>query len=105
MRMGPTEATEHIRRIANDSDFDVLVTAHAKAKMNDRNLIMGDILHVLKNGFVFNEAEEAKQKGCFKYSMECTTPNSNGRKVRVIAIPSDDRPAAKIITIMWVDES
>jgi hypothetical protein len=67
--------------------------------MQDRGLIMGYVLHVLKNGFVFEQGKAATQSGCFKYEMECTTPNSAGRTVKVIVIPSSTN-ALKIVTVM-----
>ena len=71
--------------------------------MLERDLIMGDALHVLKHGFVYEEAEPA-MRGFFKYKMECNTPNSNGRTVRVVVIPSVNKAAFKIVSVMWADE-
>lgn len=71
--------------------------------MAERKLLMGDILHVLKNGYVFEDGQPTTQAGCFKYRIECTTPNSGGRTVRVVLIPSSS-DAIKIVTVMWRDE-
>jgi len=38
--------------------------------MEHRGLIMGDILHVLKNGFVYEKAQESTRSGCYKYKIE-----------------------------------
>ncbi len=65
---------------------------------------MGDVLHVLKHGFVFEEGQPATQPGYFKYNMEGTTPNSGGRTVGVVLIPSSSN-AIKIVTVMWRDEA
>lgn len=64
---------------------------------------MGDILHVLKNGFVYDDAIPASRDGLYKYEMESRTPNSENRAVRVVVIPSPSGPEAKIVTAMWAD--
>lgn len=64
---------------------------------------MGDFLHLLKNGFVYDEPEAATRDGYFKYRVEGTTPNSEGRTLRAVVIPSNGC-AMKAITIMWRDE-
>jgi hypothetical protein len=72
--------------------------------MADRSLTIGDVLYILKNGFVHAEAEPATTYGFFKYLMECSTPNTNNRSVRIVVIPSPSKQEVKIITVMWVDE-
>lgn len=67
-------------------------------------MAMGDMLHVLKHGFVHEEGEESSRPGFYKYKMECTTPNSDNRTVRVVVIPSPSVNEAKIISVMWVDQ-
>jgi hypothetical protein len=71
--------------------------------MAARDLLMGDVLHVLKHGFVYDEAERATQIGLFKYKIESATPNCFGRTVRVVVIPSMSSEV-KIVTVMWKDE-
>jgi len=71
--------------------------------MAERDLIMGDVIHVLKHGFVLEEGQPSTQTGLFKYRMQCTTPNSGGRLVCVVVIPTQ-ACAVKIVTVMWVDE-
>lgn len=97
----PRKATENIRKCAN-SDFSLLWTMHAEEMLYERDLIISDALHVLKRGFVYEEGKPTSRNGFFKYQMECTTPNSTGRIVRVVVIPSPSR--IKILTIMWADE-
>lgn len=72
--------------------------------MAARDLFMGDVLYVLKNGFVYASPMEATQPKLWKYAMESRTPNSGNRVVRVIIIPDLARIWAKIVTVMWVDE-
>jgi hypothetical protein len=68
-----------------------------------RDLLMGDVLHVRKHGFVYEQGERATQAGLFKYQMESITPNSRGRTVRVVVIPSMSSEV-KIVTVMRKDE-
>jgi hypothetical protein len=79
------------------------LTLHAKEQMRARDLIMGDLLHLLKTGFVYDEPEEATRPGLFKYSIEGTTPNSDVRLVKAVVIP-DGGQELKIVTVMWRDE-
>ena len=97
----PAQATHRIREKANQ-DPQICWTAHAKERMEERGLIMGDLMHVLQNGTVFDEAEPTTEVGLYKYRMECQTPNSQGRSVRVVVIPYSSA-TLKIVTIMWVD--
>ena len=98
--LSPADATDFIRKKSSEN-LDILLTAHTKQQMEERGLIMGDITHVLKFGFVYERGESATQLGYFKYKMECETPNSNGRVVRVVVIPS--QKSMKIVTVMWRD--
>jgi hypothetical protein len=100
----PARATERIRALANDDAFDIHLTSHAKAQMLSRGLILGDVLHVLRHGFVYAEGQPSTRPGFFKYAMECRTPNSGNRTVRVIVIPAPQGCSAKLVTVMWTDE-
>lgn len=73
--------------------------------MAERDLIVGDVLYVLKNGFVRMEPEPATREGFMRYAMETRTPNSNSREVRVVAIPDRAQCWIKIVSVMWVDET
>lgn len=69
---------------------------------------MSDLLFALKNGFVYTtpvEAEESTIRGFYKYKVECQTPNSGSRTLRVVAVPDSKSCQIKIITIMWRDEA
>ena len=72
--------------------------------MAERELIMGDLLYVLKNGYVYAPPEQATQPDLWKYCIETGSPNSGNRVVRVVVIPDASRLWAKIITVMWADE-
>ena len=97
----PGQATEHIRSKVCP-ELSICWTKHAKKQMVDRDLLMGDVLHVLKNGFVYDEGEAATGARYFRYRMECTTPNSGGRTVIIIVIPALSCEL-KIVTVMWKD--
>jgi hypothetical protein len=98
----PAMATEIIRRIASGRHTFVL-TGHASDQMQERDLTSGDILYVLKRGFVYEEAVPSTREDYYKYKIECTTPNSNNREVRVVVIPCARDTHLKIVTVMWCD--
>jgi hypothetical protein len=98
----PGKATDFIRAKVGPS-LGVRWTRHARDQMAARDLLMGDVLHVLKYGFVYDEGERATQVGLFRYRMESITPNSGGRTVRVVVIPSMHSEVT-IVTVMWKDE-
>jgi hypothetical protein len=99
----PADATTNIRAIAR-CNVQLTYKEHAKQRLGERGLTTGDALYVLKNGFVYEPAQNSTRNGCYKYSIECTTPNSNQRSLRVVVIPGLDPRMLKIITVMWVDE-
>lgn len=99
----PRKATEEIRNLAGRG-FDFCWTEHASEQMSARDLIVGDILHVLKHGFVYQEAEPSTRPGFFKYAVECRSPNSGDRILRVVVVPQRKPPTFKVVTVMWVDE-
>lgn len=100
--MKPADATKFIRKKCGP-DLKLHWTSHAKDRLAERDLIMGDVIHVLENGFVLDEAEPATRPGTWKYRMECKTPNSGGRTVRVVVIPFSSCEI-KLVTVMWADE-
>jgi hypothetical protein len=102
--LSPSRATEQIRKKRNSENFGIFWTAHAKEQMLERGLISGDVLYLLKTGFVYEEGKPATQPEFFKYKMDAITPNSNGRTVRAIVIPANNS-GLKIVSVMWVDES
>jgi len=99
----PAVATKQINDCAKRDDFILSLTYHAKEQMLARDLIVGDVRHVLKTGFVYEEAVAATRQGFFKYRVEGTSPNSDGRTIRVVVIPSGGC-AMKVVTVMWRDE-
>jgi hypothetical protein len=72
--------------------------------MEDRSIIVSDVLFVLKFGFVLTAPEAATKPGFFRYGMENKTPNSDSRDIRLIIIPDEKKSMIKLVTVMWVDE-
>lgn len=100
----PAQATERLRRIAWDDEFELILARHAEDQMEERGITTLDIMYVLQNGFVYEDPKSATTWGLFRYAMVHPTPNSNRREVKVITIPSAGAPCAKVVTVMWADE-
>lgn len=100
----PGDATTIINRIAKSKMCQFSYTLHARERMDERNLIMSDVLYVLKTGFVYLEPEPSTTDGFFKYKVEGKSPNSGSRHLRVIAVPDPKECQIKAITIMWRNE-
>jgi Domain of unknown function (DUF4258) len=100
--MSPREATECIRRKAEQQP-DLAFTDHFQERLVERGLIMGDVLYVLKYGYVYEKPQQSTRKGLYKCLMEAPTPNSNVRTVSVVVIPYPSC-AVKLVTVMWKDE-
>lgn len=101
----PGQATTEIRTIANSTDFTISYKRHATDQMSERGLIMSDVLHVLKYGFVYSDPIPSTREGYHKYAMENKVPNGGNREVRVIVIPDKLSCELKIVTVMWVDHT
>ena len=102
--LSPREATEQIRTLANDDFVTVHRTEHFKDRLSERDLLISDATHALKNGFVRDNSEQSTQQHLWKYKIESKTPNSGNREIGVIIIPDFEKLAYKLITIYWVDE-
>ncbi|MDK9694891.1 MAG: DUF4258 domain-containing protein [Siculibacillus sp.] len=98
------EATRNIQALARSPDLRLTYTEHAKTRIFERDLTIGDVLRVLKEGFVHRDPEASTQAGLYKYHPEGRSPNSGNRVVRVVVIPDPTKSWMKIVTVMWVDE-
>lgn len=98
------QATERIRALGKARELALNYKKHAKDRLLERGLVMGDVLHLLRHGFVHEGAQKSTRDGCFKYRAEGKTPNSGARTVGAIVIPDWGNCECKIITVMWVDE-
>ena len=72
--------------------------------MQERDLATGDVLHVLKRGFVYEGAQSSTRPEYYKYKIDCKAPNSGARIVRILVLPCLNPPELKAITVMWRDE-
>jgi hypothetical protein len=97
-------ATEKIRAYAKNPGLKLSYKKHAQEQLRERGIIIGDVLHVLKMGFVLTPPRPSSDPELFKYRVESKSPNSNGRTIGVVVIPNVCRPSMKIVTVMWVDE-
>ena len=59
--LSPREATEQIRTLANDDFVTVHRTEHFKDRLSERDLLISDATHALKNGFVRDNPEQSTQ--------------------------------------------
>lgn len=81
------------------------IKQHFKERLLERDLLMGDVLHLFKFGYVYDEAVLSSRPPFYKYSLEGTTPNSEGRTVKIILIlPGEHNRDCSLVTIMWKDE-
>jgi hypothetical protein len=102
-RWTPAQATRRINECAKNDDLELNYTLHIEDRMEERDLYTGDLLHLLSTGFVYDDAVPSTRDGYFKYTIEGLTPNSNGRTVAAVVIPSGCHKI-KIVTLMWRDE-
>lgn len=100
----PSEATNKIRTIAKSNRLTISYKLHARERLNERNLIVSDVLHVLKNGFVYLNSIPSTREGFNRYAIENKSPNGGNREIRVVVIPDEKACFLKIISVMWVDE-
>ena len=100
----PATATEEIRKIATGINLKLTYQGRCIEQLQERGLIVGDVLYILRHGFVYAAAQTTTREEYYKYHMESTTPNSGNRAIRVIAIPDPIRCWLKVLDVMWIDE-
>lgn len=103
--LSPAKATNQLNAMSAADTFALALTTHATEQMEKRGLLVDDILHVLRQGFVYQAGEATTRAGVFKYAIEGATPNSGKRHIRaIVAMSETHKNIARIITIMWVDK-
>ena len=100
----PGDATHYINGMAK-GDFDLYKTLHMFDRSTERDLLMGDVLYVLKNGIVVDACQPSTSSSHFKYKIESYCPSSSDREVSVVCIPCLKDNTIKILTVMWKDEA
>lgn len=100
----PGDATRVIRDLAHCEKFQFTLTEHFKRQLFERDLTMTDVIHVLRNGFVYREAQMSTRPPLCRYRMDSKSRNSGARTIRVVVIPDAERTWIKVVTVMWVDE-
>ncbi|WGU40347.1 hypothetical protein [Phenylobacterium sp. NIBR 498073] len=106
--MGPGQwstgkATQEINACAKSASLNITFVKPVKDRLRERGLIMGDALYVLRRGFVLEDPGTTTRPGFFKYLIEATTPNSEGRTVGILVIP-DGCCMLKLTDVKWRDE-
>ncbi|KQO76409.1 DUF4258 domain-containing protein [Methylobacterium sp. Leaf88] len=101
----PPLATSEIRKLARDEQLPMTYTMHIRERLAERDLTTGDVLYVLKHGFVYEDPEPSTRPGYYKYRIESRSPNSGSRTIRVVVIPDANNCQMKLVTVMYVDES
>lgn len=98
------QATDEIRAIARSDKLTISYKRHAVERIAERGIILGDVLFVLKNGFVHLEPMDSTRPNYKKYAMESRCPNGGNRTLRVVVIPEKTAFFLKIVSVIWVDE-
>jgi hypothetical protein len=101
----PGEATHRLRNIATDPYFEVSFKLHAEDQMGDRGITLPDVICAMRNGFVYEKAEPARQPGLYRYTMRGASLSLDKRDIKVVVIPSMHKASLKIVTVMWADEA
>ena len=78
-------------------------TKHAKQRLEERGILISDVIHVLAYGYVVGEPEQSTRAGYFKYKVCGKSPNSGNREICLVVIPDTGKPAIKVVTVMWKD--
>ncbi|MFZ2031909.1 MAG: hypothetical protein WAU68_16480 [Vitreimonas sp.] len=103
-RWEPAEATARINECAGRDDLDLWPVLWVLAWLEQQPIIMGDLLHLLSTGYVYDEAVETSMAGLyFKYTVEGPTPNSNGRTLTAVVVPNGGRKI-KVCSVEWKDQ-
>ena len=100
----PSEATDEIGAMARSSRLALSYKLHARERLAERDIILSDVLYVLRNGFVYSDAVPATKPGYHKYVIEGRSPNSGTRALGVLVIPDKEACLLKIVTVMWMDD-
>lgn len=97
------ETRLHAYTAPGNDGLELALTRHSTERMEERGIIVADIMHVLATGRIDDEPTASTRPGYCKYTICGKSPNSGNREICVVVIPDPDRPAIKVITVMWKD--
>ena len=86
-RWSPKTATREITKIATSKKMTISYCLHAKERLAERNIIISDVLHVLRYGIVQQDPQPSTREAFNKYLVESKSPNSENRTIGVVVIP------------------
>ena len=92
----PIEATNKIREIASCSS-NVAITIHTEERMEERGFSMRDLLELLRNGYVDEEAQYNSETQEYKYKITRTIDTRTAAAITLII----NNNRLLVITIMW----
>lgn len=105
----PENIEKDIRALLSSSKLHI--SKHARERIEQRSIIMSDVLHLLKYEHVEPQRQKATirnmswhQHKLWRYAITGYTPNSDRRRLQSIVIIPDEKGGIKIVTIMWQDE-
>ena len=103
--LSPGKATQQINRLSKKDFFTLSKTTHAEENLTKHEMLSGDLLYLLRNGFIYDAPEQATQPKLWKYIIESATPNSGGRTLCAVIIPDIEKNHIKIETCYWKDKN
>lgn len=103
-RLPPSAVDALVKALAEDRDLSIWFSTHAQEQMRDRDIVVSDLMHLLKHGIVGQEAEIEGGLAEHGYPLDGMTPNSGRRFIRAIVTVDPAAKSIGVITMMWVDE-
>ena len=97
------EAQIHAYAAPGNDALELAYTRHATQRMGERGIIASDIMYILASGHIDEGPGESTRTNFCKYKICGKSPNSGSREICLVVIPDPDRPAIKVVTVMWRD--
>jgi hypothetical protein len=91
-------AQTRINELAKDT-FRVALTFHAKARMAERDILIGDVYRVLRTGICLNDPKPSERGG---WECKIVMKLRGGRTVGVVTILLEQK--LRIKTVEWEDK-
>ena len=85
------------------ADFELAYTGHAAERLRERDILISDVNYVLTHGYIGEDPVESSRPGYCRYKICGKSPNSGNREICLVVIPDPQRPAIKVVTVMWKD--